>query len=140
MKLSNLYGIVLTFADDLFIGDIPINEETKYYGHMLRDGDQIIFTFSDVYVNIPAKPSSQPEHLAQYVGGVSARIYVKHLGGKKFKMSCSIYVMLMFGITDLERRLIKETSKNLNVVLPNILLMVCFKLISLQRLPIFCLI
>ena len=87
MKLSNLYGIVLTFADDLFIGDIPINEETKYYGHMLRDGDQIIFTFSDVYVNIPAKPSSQPEHLAQYVGGVSARIYVKHLGGKKFKIA-----------------------------------------------------
>jgi hypothetical protein len=80
MKLSNLHSandIILTISDNLFIGDIPINEETKYYGHMLRDGDQIIFTFSDVNVN----------NLAQYVGGVSVRIYVKHLGGKKFKIA-----------------------------------------------------
>ena len=77
MKLSNLYGIVLTFADDLFIGDIPINEETKYYGHILRDGDQIIFTFSDVSDN----------DLITHVHGVSARIYVKNLGEKRFKIS-----------------------------------------------------
>ena len=80
MKLSNLHSandIILTISDNLFIGDIPINEETKYFGHMLRDGDQIIFTFSDVNVDI----------LVQQVGGVSARIYVKHLGGKKFKIA-----------------------------------------------------
>ena len=77
MKLSNLSGVVLTFADDFYIGDIPINEDTRYYGHILQDGDQTIFTFSGV----------SAQFLVNYISGVSARIYVKNLGGKKFKIS-----------------------------------------------------
>ena len=77
MKLSNLSGVVLTFADDFYIGDIPINEDTRYYGHILQDGDQTIFTFSGVSAQL----------LVTHISGVSARIYVKNLGGKKFKIS-----------------------------------------------------
>ena len=77
MKLSNLSGVVLTFADDFYIGDIPINEDTRYYGHILQDGDQTIFTFSGVSAQL----------LVNHISGVSARIYVKNLGGKKFKIS-----------------------------------------------------
>ena len=78
MKLSNLSGVVLTFADDFYIGDIPINEDTRYYGHILQDGDQTIFTFSGV---------SAETIYGDPINGVSARIYVKNLGGKKFKIS-----------------------------------------------------
>ena len=74
MKLSNLSGVVLTFADDFYIGDIPINEDTRYYGHILQDGDQTIFTFSGV----------SAQFLVNYISGVSARIYVKNLGGKNW--------------------------------------------------------
>ena len=77
MKLSNLSGVILTFADDFYIGDIPINEDTRYYGHILQDGDQTIFTFSGVSAQL----------LVTHISGVSARIYVKNLGGKKFKIS-----------------------------------------------------
>jgi hypothetical protein len=78
-KLRGLTGIVLTFAEDLFIGDIPINEETKFYDHIVQEGDQTVFTFSDVRSRLPA--------LSKYVGGISARVYVKKISEKKFKIS-----------------------------------------------------
>jgi hypothetical protein len=43
----------------------------------LQDGDQTIFTFSGV----------SAQFLVNYISGVSARIYVKNLGCKKFKIS-----------------------------------------------------
>jgi len=75
MKLSNLHSaidIILTFSENLFVGDIPINEETKFYDHVVQEGDQTVFTFSDVGTRLPAE--------SKFVGGISARVYVKKLG------------------------------------------------------------
>lgn len=96
MKLSNLHtktNIVLTFAENFFVGDIPINEETKFYDHIVQEGDQTVFTFSDVGSRLPAE--------SKYVGGISARVYVKKIDDKKFQIAGVLFNLRKAWVWDL---------------------------------------